>query len=359
MKKFFAGILAAAILAAMPLSVSAYDITDQASQDTLTAEASLASLEFESSEANTIGDFEVETNNDGTLQLKKYKGSAVKVTVPNTLGGKKVTSLYRTFCDNKNIESVTIPNTVTSIGIKTFYGCKKLSKLTIPSSVKKIDFTSFSESGLEEIKIPDSVEELGFWSFENCTKLKKVNLSKNLKVIEGKMFSGCSSLTEVTVPDGVTQISYSAFANCPKLTKVVIPASVKNITGNIENNEDLFTFYNSPNAVIYGYAGSYAERYAKKENVKFVAVNGTSDPEPVTPAVTPKIVGDVDGDSNFTANDSLDILRASVDIVSYKTAAQKKAADVDGDGEITSNDSLLVLRRSVGYNDKSLIGNKI
>ncbi|MBQ4143359.1 MAG: leucine-rich repeat domain-containing protein, partial [Thermoguttaceae bacterium] len=73
---------------------------------------------------------------------------------------------------------------------------------------------------------------------------------------------GCTSLTSVTIPNSVTSIGNYAFFLCKSLTSVTIPESVTSIGNSafIGCSKDL---------VIYGKAGSEAERYAKENGIKF------------------------------------------------------------------------------------------
>jgi hypothetical protein len=78
------------------------------------------------------------------------------------------------------------------------------------------------------------------------------------------VFDGCTSLTSVTIPDSVTSIGYRAFCHCTSLTSVTIPDSVTSIGD--------WAFDGCENVTIKGKAGSYAETYAKSEEIPFVAV---------------------------------------------------------------------------------------
>ena len=70
------------------------------------------------------------------------------------------------------LTSITIPESVKSIGWGAFYGCSGLTSITIPESVTSIGDYAFSDcSGLTSIIIPDSVTSIGYYSFKDCSRL--------------------------------------------------------------------------------------------------------------------------------------------------------------------------------------------
>ena len=88
--------------------------------------------------------------------------------------------------------SITIPNSVTSIGDYAFQYCSSLTSITIPNSVTSIGDYAFSYcSGLTSITIPNSVTGIG-----------------------RDAFSYCSGLTSITIPNSVTSIGDFAFYDC-------------------------------------------------------------------------------------------------------------------------------------------------
>ena len=84
-------------------------------------------------------------------------------------------------------------------------------------------------SGLTTITIPDSVTSIGEYAFYNCSSLTNITIPDNVTSIGDSTFEGCSSLTSVTIPDSVTSIGHNAFEGCSSLTSVTIPDSVTSI----------------------------------------------------------------------------------------------------------------------------------
>ena len=126
--------------------------------------------------------------------------------------------------------SLTIPSSVTKIGISAFKGCSGLTSLTIPSSVTKISSSAFSGcSGLTSLTIPSSVTEIG-----------------------KEAFSGCRGLASLTIPSSVTSIGDGAFVECTGLTSIyVYPEKVP------ELGTDVFNGCDAKNCTVYVPKGTY------------------------------------------------------------------------------------------------------
>ena len=98
-------------------------------------------------------DYSYEILNDGTLRLYQYEGTDTNIVVPDTIDGRKVTVLGNStfqYCTQaSDIESVTLPDSLTTIEKNAFYNCEKLKSVTIPPNVSSIGLAAFVE-GLSE-----------------------------------------------------------------------------------------------------------------------------------------------------------------------------------------------------------------
>ena len=189
--------------------------------------------------------------------------SLTSVTIPNSV--KSIGSSAFRYCTN--LTSVTIPNSVTSIGYSVFSGCTGLTSVTIPDSVTSIDDSAFCDcTGLTSVIIPDSVTSIGNYAFGNCENLKNVSIPDGVETIGYNAFCNCRMLTEITLPESVESVGRGAFDNCINLNKV----RVLNPDCSIFFDFDCDGMPFPKCATIYGYSGSTAEVFAKNNGYNFL-----------------------------------------------------------------------------------------
>ena len=113
------------------------------------------------------------------------------------------------------LNTIVIPNSVTSIGTNAFSFCRGLTKVSIPNSVKTIGNWAFYRcTGLTTVTIGNSVTSIGNRAFYSCTSLTEVSIPNSVKTIEFRAFEGCTGLKTVTIGNSVTTIGESAFYSC-------------------------------------------------------------------------------------------------------------------------------------------------
>ena len=155
------------------------------------------------------------------------------------------------FKNFKTLTSLTISNSVTSIGDEAFYNCSSLTSVAIPNSVTEIGEGAFLGcSGLTSVNIGNSVTKIGNSAFKDCLKLTSVTIGNSVTEIGSEAFFYCRGLTSVTIPNSVTGIGNSAFKDCLKLTSVTIGNSVTEIGSEVFSYCRGLTSVTIPNSVI-------------------------------------------------------------------------------------------------------------
>lgn len=153
--------------------------------------------------------------------------SLTSVTLPNSMAS---IGNYA-FASCRGLTSITIPASVTSIGDGAFQMCSNLKNFVIPESVTSISKNTFKFcSKLESISIPEDVTFIGDYAFDDCAVLTSVTLSNSVTSIGDYAFTSCTGFTTFTIPNSVTSIGHSTFARCSNLTNVTIPESVTSIS---------------------------------------------------------------------------------------------------------------------------------
>lgn len=160
---------------------------------------------------------------------------------------------YKLYLNGKELNDLSIPNDVKTIGSNTFRGCSTITSLTISNSVVEISESAFYDcanlqtvsilsrvdsiakytfykcASLESVIIPDDIELIGEGAFYECEKLKSISLPAKLKSIGNNAFYRCKEIPDIRIPESVTTIGDGAFSGCDGLKSLKISAKLTSI----------------------------------------------------------------------------------------------------------------------------------
>ena len=163
---------------------------------------------------------------DGSLSITGYKGDETDIGIPPRIGNTPVTAIDASAFDAEK--------------------SRKAKK----------------QPQLQSVFIPDGVTSIGYHAFYKCEKLAQVTIAASVKSIGSSAFLGCKSLTGVVIPSGVTSIGECAFFGCDSLKDVTVPSNVTFI------GKSAF----SRTVTLHAAKGSYALSYAKINRIPFAVL---------------------------------------------------------------------------------------
>ena len=156
---------------------------------------------------------------------RAFDGCSALTTL--SLGEKIKTIGNYAFENCTSLTGVTIPQSVTSIGYSAFEGCTNLNPLTIKGPITSMGNYAFAGSTyLTSLTLYDDIQTIGNFAFVGSTSLKTVTLPKNLTSIGEYAFARCSELKSITIPEKVKTINHQTFADCSELEYIILPAGL-------------------------------------------------------------------------------------------------------------------------------------
>lgn len=151
--------------------------------------------------------------------------------------GKNVESITRyTFDSCLSLEYITIPQGVTTIGVRAFYENTSLSAVVLPSTLTSLgEYAFYYSYSVQLVSLPLKVTKIGTSAFEKCRSLRML-YPGGCSSIGANALMDCGALRRIAIPDSVVAIGANAFKNCGSLTEVTIPDSVTTIGANAFEN---------------------------------------------------------------------------------------------------------------------------
>jgi len=213
------GILVATLSIVIILAVSSYRTLDK--------ESDFYYYEYEDSDGSMVGVLDINFPSFVGGQIEKFLRSCIKeIVIPEEIDGETVRACGRLWgCGN--LKSVTIPESVTSIGDYAFDCCYDLENIEIPNGVTSIGNGAFASChSLQNIILPNTVEEIGEYAFVSCYGLKSIEIPERVTTIERGLFCDCSGLENIIMMNDVEEIVENAFEGCRRLETITFGGDV-------------------------------------------------------------------------------------------------------------------------------------
>ena len=201
------------------------------------------------------------------------------------------------FSDTGKIEQINLPENTVSIGKSAFYWCGRditdggfggelvipegvssisesafgyangVQSLSLPNTLKSIEYRAFENTYIENLVLPAKLTNLGNAAFYECYRLKTVQFPESLKTISESAFLECKALESISFAEGLQVIESGAFQSCNNLTTLDIPNSIETL------GDKCFSYCKS---LISVYFMGNAPTFYKDYNGKYTSFSNTS-----------------------------------------------------------------------------------
>ncbi len=151
---------------------------------------------------------------DGTYEISQGSTAPLKsITIPASHNGKPVTAIAKEGFQDCEMNSVTIPQSVTTLGDAAFGDCRSLTSVALTKSVTHIGKYAFAGcKKLKHLTLPDNLTEISANLFTNCEALQTVNIPQSVTKIGNEAFWGCTAFSEFIIPDHITDMGVNVFS---------------------------------------------------------------------------------------------------------------------------------------------------
>ncbi len=253
---------------APPPAVTMPDLNDDRTFTSTAEDAARVEKAFATTEAAPASDFSY-TVTDGGVTVTGYSGGESVLVIPDTIEGAPVTGIAEeAFADMGNLKAVSIPESVTAIGIGAFEGCASMTTLRtpvcesptapyfgalfgatsheingshVPSGLSTVivvgdactaipDYAFYGCRSIEVLTLPASVAEIGNFAFYGCSSLRYLPLGETaIRSVGDYAFTNCRELLGLNIPATAVSLGYAMLEGCGALEELALPFVGRNL----------------------------------------------------------------------------------------------------------------------------------
>ena len=203
--------------------------------------------------------------------ITKYTGNATTLVFAESYKteGSKIVGIAANFLKgNENVVSVTLPDTVATIGASAFENCVNLASVNMPTALTAVNEYTFKNTAITSAKLPNAITVIGKGAFDGCSALAELGIPSSLTTLGDRAFAG-TKIRTVSLPRNVATIGDEVFKDCTSLLSVTLQGAAPTV------GKDLITNTTPLNClhVLELYAGETGFNLTREEGANFLTGN--------------------------------------------------------------------------------------
>lgn len=209
------------------------------------------------------------------IQNRAFWGNykLTSVSLPNSI----VKIDHFAFADCEKLSSITIPKSVTYLGQGVFYRCTNLSTVNIPSITQWLNIINYQDTFTDpyqlqidgvtqsELSLPTGISEIKIGTFQNCISIERIHFAGEINKIGASAFKGCKNIKEIIMSENVSYIGQNAFEGCEKLENLQLSSNIETIEVSAFSGCSNLRMLRIPEGVknLYAYSFAYCTNLTK------------------------------------------------------------------------------------------------
>ena len=209
-----------------------------------------------------------DTNKDGELSYAEagevtdlgaaFVGNDMITSFTEFRSFSKVTNIAAsTFKNCSNLEEITFPRSLKTIGQEAFVGCSSLKTVIMQEGLTTIgDYAFQGCSAINAMSFPSTLTTIGDYAFYGCSGIPSLTITSKVSSIGAHAFDGCSSIPKFNIPGSVKSVGEGAFANCSSCT-IIDVSSTNTVFKSFTTTARVGILDKATGSILYAYASGF------------------------------------------------------------------------------------------------------